>query len=138
MAIEFVEEAVYYLLANTGAITALVGTYEGGPCIFPVTMPQAAVKPAIEYVETSEEVESAMGSDPGNCTSHVDVRCLTATFTTATALALSKAVRAAMKRWRGTYGSIVIEDCFLENRYGEYDFDIDAYQIVMTFKVHWR
>lgn len=100
-------------LLATAPVTALIDDR-----IYPASAPQGAVYPFVTYQRISTPRFRAMGQDATVAQTRIQVNIYARTENN-TAYALSKqvaaAVRAALSRWRGTFASTVIQDCYIDN-----------------------
>ena len=131
MAVSTLEEAVEERLLGFGALTALVSTK-----IYPMDFPQDCVRPAVAFTRDSTENISAFGSDTGNVRVNMEVSAWADTYESA--LAICKQVKAALQRWSGTYGSVIIQDTFVENEMQSYESDTNGVQVSQSFIMWYR
>lgn len=129
-----VEEAVKARLAAVAGVTALISTR-----VYPVKLPQSATLPAVTYQRVSTIRENAMGADPGVARTRLQV---TSAATSYSALkGVTEAVRAALQRYSGTIGGVVVLDVFLDNEtdlFGEEENDAGVYLTAQDFIVIHR
>jgi hypothetical protein len=104
-----IEEALYSRLTGFAGLTALVG-----PRIYAHLMPQGPSYPSVVYTRISAQRESAMGSDANLVHSRfqLDAWALLAKD----ARDVTEQLRLALERWRGTSGTTVIQDSFIDNQ----------------------
>ncbi len=104
-----IEEAIFTRATTGPTLQPIIGTR-----CYPVLMPQEVVYPALAVVRVSMPREHAMGTDPG--IAHPRFQLTAYDRTRAGAQTLADAVRKDFSRWRGTVGSVVIQDTFVENQ----------------------
>lgn len=104
-----IEEAIYTRATTGPTLPGLIGTR-----CYPVLLPQDPQYPAIVFQRISMPREHAMGTDPG--IAHPRFQLTAYDKTRAAAQALADAIRHDFSRWRGTIGSVVVQDTFVENQ----------------------
>jgi len=103
-----IEAALVARLAADGAVAGLVGAR-----IYWARLPQAATLPAIRLQRVVTTRPSAMGADGGFMESRFQVDVWA--DDTTQALALRRAVRAALQRWRDAAADPAVQDTFIED-----------------------
>ena len=105
-----IEETIFTRLSTFAGLAALVSTR-----IYPVIMPQGAVKPAITYQLISSTRESCMVKDDGIVRARFQITAWGETFTGVKAVI--EQVRQALQRW-STSG---VQDTYIDGQYDLYD-----------------
>lgn len=113
------EEAVYSRLSTFAGLTALVSTR-----IFPDRAPEGQVFPLVTFQRISTSRPSAFGVDAGLAI--VRIQVVGWATTKASALAIAKQLRAALRRWRGTVLGVVIQDSYLDAESARFDESLTA------------
>ena len=131
MAIQTLEEAIYDRLSNFTGLTDLVSTK-----IYPLEIPQDIAKPAVVYARDVTEHISAFGADIGNVRVVMEVVAWAETYSSA--LAICKQIRLALQRWSGTYGSIIVEDTFVESEAQSFESDTEGKYVSQTYIMWFR
>lgn len=129
-----VEEAVKARLGAVSGVTSLISTR-----VYPVKLPQSATLPAVTYQRVSTIRENAMAADPGVARTRLQVTCAADSYSGLKAV--TEAVRAALQRYRGTVGGVVVLDVFLDNEtdlFGEEENDAGVYLTAQDFIVIHR
>ena len=109
--------------------------------IYPLRLPQGATYPAVRYQVIGAPRVHAMGADTGEVFARVQVDCYAETY--AAAHALSVQVRAALSRWSGTAGSVVVDSVFLDDERDldeptiEHAGDQGVYRVMLDFTVNY-
>lgn len=110
-----------------------------GSRIYPDRLPDNTSKktlPAVRYSITSEARPRAMGSDPGNVESTVQIDVYAATSTVRRTTADS--VRAALQRYRGTTGTHQIDDCYVDDQETSFEAAAKLFRMRFTFTIWHR
>lgn len=110
-------DALVAMAKADAGLTALIGSGDSAR-IDPGFLPQNSAKPALTYRKVSDIPVSAMGNDTGLSSARISFNLWATSYESLETL--REAFRAAMRRKRGTYGGVVVQDTFLEN-----DFDDD-------------
>ena len=118
-------------LKAVAGVTALVGSGTSAR-IYPVRLPQNVTYPAISYFRVSATRESAMGNDVGNVSARFQIDCWGSTYTSARQVC--EAVRAALKRYRGS-ATVTIQDTFLLNEIELFEDDEEGSLDAKLFRV---
>ncbi len=131
MTVSTLEEHIH---ARIDAQVASVGTR-----IYPDKLPDNTSQetlPAVRYSIVTEERPSAMGSDPGNVQStvQVDVYALTADVRRTTA----DLVRAALQRYNGTIGSHQIDASFVDDQESSFESESKMFRMRFNFDIWHR
>lgn len=126
-----VESAVLARLKATAAVTNLTTTAR----IYGMRLPQKPTYPAIRIQKISETRVSLMGADSGVVHTRMQVDSYGETYSSARGLA--DAVRGALKRFRGTSASVVVQDVTLDNEFAVDEDDVDVYRVQQDYMVHW-
>lgn len=139
-----VGKAIHARLKAHAGTTALVGTR-----IYPLRLPQdigerkpAPQYPAVRYQRIGAPRSHVMGADTGEVYANVQVDCYGLTYEDADALSVQ--VRAALSRWSGTAGGIVVDSVFLND-----ERDVDeptivkdgeqgVYRVLLDFTVNYQ
>ena len=101
-----IEDALYTRLSGHAGLSALIGDR-----IYPVKLPQSPVYPAIIYEARGGDRLHNMGVDAGIRRPIFQIACVAATYDAATNV--GEQVIAALSRFRGTVGGIVIQDVLM-------------------------
>jgi hypothetical protein len=120
-----VEELIYARLSGDIAIIGVVGDH-----IYPVILPDDCVLPAITYIEISEVLAHAMGSDCSVATSRFQISCFAKTYTAAKTL--SALVKLSLSRYRTTG----IQDTLLDGELDIFEPDVEVYHIPIDFIIY--
>lgn len=135
-------DAVKALLEASESIMA---HFDGAPAprIYSGPAPQGAASPYITYFEADARTESAMGVDVGVAHSRVqiDVWCADASGLDARGLAqeLGREVDFALRRRRGTFGGVVVQDVLREDRSdADWDEATGVHRVRQDFTIHWE
>ena len=125
-----IEEAIYARATTGPTLNPIIGTR-----CYPVTFPEGGTYPALAVQRISSPREHAMGTDPGVAHSRFQVTAADKTRTGAQTLAA--AVRADFARWRGTVGSVVVQDTFVETQADlPFDIDVQLHLVPVDLLVH--
>lgn len=131
MAATSIEEAIYNRATTFAGLSALISTRA-----YHYERPDGATHPHVVFWQVSAIRESASGSDLGICHGRwqFDVWAATA----ANARAVGKQVRLAFERWRGTDGSVTVQDSFVENEMdlAEEPIEEREYHRMLEFVIH--
>lgn len=123
-----IEESLFTRLSTHAGLSALVSAR-----IYPLILPQKPTLPAVTYTRVSGERVSAMGADTVIARPRFQVSCFASTYASARAVAAQ--VRAALQRWRGTVGGVVIQDSFIESEIDLYEDDTKLYHTALDFEI---
>jgi len=104
-----IEEALITRLTGFAGLSSLVGGR-----IYAHLMPQDPTYPTIVYTRISAQRVSAMGSDANLVHSRFQLDAWS--NVAKDARDVTEQVRQALERWRGTSGSTVIQDSFIDNQ----------------------
>lgn len=122
------EELQTYLLTQTG-LTALVGRH-----IYPQTLPQNVVFPAISYEVTNDSPVHTMAADASNPRKPLITYNIWAD-SYSSGKAVAEQLRTALMDKTGTLTTRVLQRVFWENQYDLYEDDTDTHHIVVDFIV---
>lgn len=103
-----IEEALYSRLTGFSGLANLIGAR-----VYEHLQPQNPVYPAVVYTRVSAARVTAMGADPGLVHSRFQIDAWS--LGAKEARDVAEQVRQALERWRGTSGSTVIQDSFIDN-----------------------
>ena len=109
--------------------------------IYPLRLPQGPTYPGVRYQRIGAPRAHAMGADTGEVFARVQVDCYAETY--AGADALSVQVRAALSRWSGTAGGVVVDSIFLDDERDvdeptiEHDGEQGVYRVMLDFIVNY-
>lgn len=117
-------EALFAKLGGESTVTAVVGT--NPKRIFPETIPQAAVMPAICLREIDDTPSSGLNAMSGHGLARVEIGCAAAT--PKAARALRAIVRAVLDKYRGTSANFQIRDCVPTSQTTDAEQPIDGSQ----------
>lgn len=122
------EDALYTRLTGHAGTAALVGTR-----VYPNVLPQGVTFPCVSYRRVSGVREHAMGADPQNVESTVQVDCWATTY--AGVKALYTQVFQALTRYRlaGTF-----DDVFAGVPQDLYESEKDLHRVRIDFTVYHR
>jgi hypothetical protein len=126
-----IDAGLLYLMRNTAGVTAQVSTRS-----YAVHLPQDVTLPAVVWQRVSTERAHAMTTDPGVVRARFQFVAYASSFDAAKD-ALD-AVRAAISRVRGTYGSTEVLDILIENELDFYDNDADVYSATLDAMIAYR
>ena len=107
-----IEEAIYSRLSGYSPLSALVGAR-----IYPSKLPQDVTFPALCYLKISETSEHIFGGDIEARTARIQVSAFADNYYGVKNI--SKQIKAALRRYAGTIGTVTIEDILIEG--GEMD-----------------
>lgn len=126
-----IEEALYTRLTGHSGTAALVGTR-----VYPNVLPQRATLPALVYRRVSGTREHAMGDDPGNVLSRMQVDCWASSYSGVKALYAQ--VLDALSRYRATVGSETIDDILAGVPIDMYEPDKELHRVMTDFQIWHR
>jgi len=107
-----IEEALVYKMANTAAITALIGS--GSVMrLYPLVVPQTAALPAVAYQKISSPKEQSHSGSSHLARSRFQITCEAETY--AGVKALATAVKNCWNSYRGTVNNVRIDGCAIDN-----------------------
>lgn len=124
------EEALVSHLEVDAGVSALVGTR-----IYPLVVPQDADLPAIAYQRISGPREYALDGHTGAARARVQVTSVAESYSGAKAL--SVAVRAAMRSFRGV-GDLRVEAVFEENEVDSWQDRFNAPVVMQDFMIRYQ
>jgi len=127
-----VEKGVYARMIAVAGLTNLVPVAR----IFHEVIDQAAAYPQIAYSRVSTMRHPAMGANAGVATARIQINSYA--DTALGALEVSEQVRAALSRWNGTAGGVVIQAIFDESEHSDYDADIGKHRVITEFIVWYE
>jgi len=110
-----IESDLYDRLSGFAGLAALVGTR-----LYPNRLPEAVAYPALSWLRVSSIRPIAMGSDSGIVRMRLQVDVWATGHDSMTAVA--EQVRLALRRWRKTSGTEVL-DCFMDNEIDQFEAD---------------
>jgi hypothetical protein len=123
-----IEDFIYYRLANTSAVSAIVGSR-----IYRLKMPDNPTLPAITFETTvGDFIESFEGSS-GLRNPVMRIHCWATTAGVAQDLA--EKVRVAMHGYRGTYSDRVIQNILEWSTMELFDHEIEIFHVAATCRV---
>lgn len=108
MAAATIEEAIYSRATTHAGLAALISTR-----CYHYERPEAAAHPHVVFTRISAVRFPLSGADAGICQARVQFDVYGSTA--ASARATGDQVRLAFERWRGTTGSVVVQDTYAEN-----------------------
>ncbi len=127
-----IEDALYTRLSGHAGLSALVGDR-----IYPVKLPQSPVYPAIIYESRGGDRLHNMGVDAGIRRPIFQIACFAATYDAATNV--GEQVIAALSRFRGTVGGIVIQEILMIDEPDDFWSDEPpVWQRVLEFEVSYE
>ena len=127
-----VEKGVYARMIAVAGLTTLVPAAR----IFHEVIDQGAAYPQIAYNRVSTVRHPAMGANSGVATARIQVNSYADTGLEALDVAVQ--VRAALSRWGGTAGGVVIQHIFDEAEQSDYDADIGKHRVITDFMVWYE
>lgn len=71
--VSIAKQWVYALLSSHAALTGVIGTYEGGPSIFPSLAPVDEVGVHVTYAHSAWQMQPTMSGKPAQWLAHFDV-----------------------------------------------------------------
>jgi hypothetical protein len=125
-------EAVYSRLSGYSGLTNLVSTR-----IYPTHLPQDVTLPAVTYTLISAGRESALSTDTGDVRARVRVTTWSDDPSPLEAMNVMDQVRAALKRFRGTAGTVTVKAIYMMNENAFYDFDTRTHYIASDFEINY-
>jgi hypothetical protein len=102
-----------------------------GSRVYPLTLPQSPVYPAVTYQQISSTATHAMGGDDPLRIVRVQVNSWAETYADAQALAAE--VAATMSRYRGTLADVRVLDILLDNEIPLYDSDANVRRVIQDY-----
>lgn len=109
-----IEASLFTRLSTHAGLSALVSTR-----VYPFHLPQNPTYPAVSFTKVSSERISAMGSDTGVVRKRFQVSAWGqkngAKSGVENVYDVAVQIRAALQRWSGTVGGVVIQDTFIVN-----------------------
>ena len=126
-----VEKAIYTRLLAYTDLTDLVGDR-----VFFDVLDQNAAMPAVAFSRISTERFPAMGSNVGVAKARIQVAAYEDLGLDAIAVAVQ--VKAALDRWSGTAGGVVVQHIFIDAEFEEYDPDSKKHRSVLDFLVWFQ
>ena len=127
-----VEKGVYARMIAVAGLTNLVPIAQ----IFHEVIDQDAPYPQIAYNRVSTLRHPVMGANAGVATARIQVNSYADTALEAWDVAVQ--VRAALSRWGGTAGGVVIQHIFDEAEHSDYDADIGKHRVITEFMVWYE
>lgn len=125
-------KALWYRLANTAGVSAIVGAR-----IYPDIIPAPAVFPALVYRATHSSVRKGSTTNPGLAMTLFQVSSFDKTRLGSRLLAVQ--VKAALDRMRATtVNGVVVDDCFFEGDLDLFDTVSETYFVAADFRLYWR
>jgi len=121
-----IEKAIFARLSAVAGLTALVSTR-----IYNEVIAQGAAYPCLAFTTVSTQRFPAMGANITLAKSRVQVNCYGATKLSAADVAVQ--VRAALSRWGGTAGGVVVQSIFDETQTSDYDDAIQKHRVIVEF-----
>ena len=126
-----IEDVIYARLQATSAVTDLVSTR-----VYPILRPADASLPLIVFDRIGEFCPPAMVQDPGNVISRFRFSCQATTPENARTLA--QKVKAAIGYFSDSTTTPVVDGCWPESSFEEYDFGADLYAVEKDFSIAYR
>ncbi len=126
-----VEKAIYARLIAHAGLSALVSTR-----VFFDVLDQGAAMPAVVFSRISTERFPAMGSNVGVAKARIQVAAYDDTGLEALTVAVQ--VKAALDRWSGTAGGVVVQHIFIDAEFEERDPDSKKHRSVLDFLVWFQ
>lgn len=126
-----VEKAIYSRLTNYANLQALISDR-----VFFDVLDQSATMPAVVFSRISTERFPAMGSNVGVAKARIQVAAYDDTGLGAITTAVQ--VKAALDRWSGTAGGVVVQHIFIDAEFEEYDPDSKKHRSVLDFLVWFQ
>ena len=123
-----IDEAVYSALSGNATLTGLISTR-----IYPLMLPQEVDLPAVTFFRVSNLHNHGMGGDIALMETRLQVSILAASVSLMRAV--TDAVRAVLSRWKGTYGSVVIQDSLLDNEMDDFEPETEVYQCIQDYTI---
>ena len=125
-----IEEAIFARATTGPTLSPLIGTR-----CYPVTFPEGGTYPAVAVQRISSPRDHAMGSDPGFA--HTRFQVTAADKTRTGAQALAAAVRTDFARWRGTIGSVAVQDTLVETQQDlPFDINVELHLVPVDLFIH--
>ncbi|MFL5731461.1 MAG: DUF3168 domain-containing protein [Cytophagaceae bacterium] len=130
--------AIYSILKNDAAVSAIVGT--GDNCkIYPVVIPQGVVSPSVKFhVVHVQPTDTKQGVSPLDVyTIQIDSFAKDTDTSSGDAIAadLDSKIRTALDRYHGTVSGIVIDKIWYQGTQDMYDYDSNEFQKSSDYKI---
>ncbi len=126
-----VESAIFARLSGYSGLTDLVGS-----SIFPVIARQGVENPLVVFNLVTFQANSAMGADIFPSEAGIQVSVFSDDGSEC--LAIASEVRAALKRYRGTSGGVVIQSIYLESERADYEAETKEFRRDLDFQVFFE
>jgi len=123
-----IDEAVYSALSGNATLTGLISTR-----IYPLVLPQEVTLPAVTFFRVTNLHNHGMGGDISLMETRLQVSILAASVSLMRAV--TDAVRAVLSRWKGTYGSVIIQDSLLNNEMDDFEPETEVYQCIQDYMI---
>ena len=129
-----VEAAIYSRLSGYSALTTLLAT---STSIWPKVAPQGAAQPYVVFEVLTDLPTPAMGVDVTPTEALVDVSVVADDYDTM--LNLAQQVKAALNRYSGTAGGVVVQHIFQEAGGADiFDQDKKYFQRTRDYRVYYE
>ena len=132
-----IDDHIYSRLVNYAGLLALVSTR-----INPGMLNQGDTLPAVTFRKISAPRIHQMGSDPGIVTARYEVNCWADAEDNADGFgsmaAVGVQVVAALSRYSGTIGGVVVDQIFLDDEEDIYEPSTMTWRRILDFIVHYR
>lgn len=138
MVVVTIEAEIFAQLDGFAGLSALVGNR-----IFPNHLPQNVEMPAVSFFLVGAERTSSMGVDDGIVRSLYQVDAWSGKHQDDTSggydemRSVAEQIRLALRRWRTTSGTIVL-DTFFQNAQDLYEDIIDTHRGLLEFEIIYR
>jgi hypothetical protein len=126
-----IEDVIYSRLQATSAVTDLVSTR-----VYPIRRPADASLPLIVFDRVGEFSPTAMVADPGNVIARFRFSCQADTPENARTLAAT--VKASIGYYSDSTTTPVVDGCWPENGFDEFDFGADLFASEKDFSIAYR
>ena len=126
-----IEATLYSLLSADAAVAALVSDR-----IYPIYLPQTPTYPAVAYRRNSTSPVSLLSADTNLLAARFEVAAFSKSFDQC--IDLADKLRAALQRYQGTVGGVVVEDIMLDNIDQSYEPDFEVYESTLDITIHYR
>lgn len=116
------EQALYAILANDTAVSALVGTR-----IFPNVIPQDVALPVLAYMRVSGARTNSQTGPSQLARPRFQITCLSRSYSEAKTLAA--AVRRALDGYKGAIASVDVQGVMIQNEFDTFTDDDDLHTV---------
>jgi len=128
-----IESVIYSRLSGYAGLTALVGTR-----IYPNFVPQNTAAPCVSFQLVASVEPQAMGAGTGVIRSRFQFSVFVAKDNLLSGKNVMAQVKAALKRYRDSGSSPVVQDTFFLNEVDIYDSETEEHQLIVDFEIIYQ